>query len=62
MDHLNCFAHFKSKKEHYEDVLTRAFLLVMRLVPQAHAGFLALVAEKRQARTARFSIYTARGG
>lgn len=51
MDRLNCFTHFESKKENHEDALTRAFLLVLRLVPEAHADFLALVAANRQTKT-----------
>jgi hypothetical protein len=47
MNRLNAFAQFESKKETHEDTLTRAFLVVLRLVPQAHERFLSLVAAKR---------------
>lgn len=47
MDRLNAFAQFESKKATHEDALTRAFLVVLRLVPQAHERFLSLVAAKR---------------
>ncbi len=47
MNRLNAFAQFESKKETHEDTLTRAFLVVLRLVPQAHERFLSLVTAKR---------------
>ena len=47
MNRLNAFAQFESKKETHEDTLTRAFLVVLRLVPQAHERFLSPVAAKR---------------
>ena len=47
MGRLNCFAHFESKTEAHEDVLTRAYLVVRRLVPKAQEQFLALVESQR---------------
>ncbi|MBM4037926.1 MAG: hypothetical protein FJ290_05375 [Planctomycetes bacterium] len=47
MDRMNVFAHYQSKSEYFEDVLTRAFLLVLRLVPSAHRVFLELLARRR---------------
>jgi hypothetical protein len=47
MNRLNAFAQFESQKETYENPLTRAFLVVLRLVPQAHARFLSLIAANR---------------
>ena len=42
-DHLNVFEPYVSKAPHHEDALTRAFLLVLRGVPVAHAAWLVLV-------------------
>jgi hypothetical protein len=42
-DHMNVFEPYVSKAPHHEDALTRAFLLVLRGVPVAHAAWLALV-------------------
>lgn len=42
-DHMNLFEPYVSKAPHHEDALTRAFLLVLRGVPVAHASWLALV-------------------
>ena len=42
-DHLNLFEPYRSKEAHHEDALTRAFLLVIRGVPLAHAAWLSLV-------------------
>ena len=50
MDRLNLFAHFESKKEHHEDALTRALLVVLRLVPSAHSPFLRTIDRQRKAR------------
>jgi hypothetical protein len=52
MHRLNAFAQFESQKGSYENPLTRAFLVVLRLVPQAHARFLSLIAAKRTAASA----------
>lgn len=49
MKRLNVFRHFESKKEHHEDALTRAFLIVLRAVPEAHRSFLQLVASSPHA-------------
>ena len=48
MHRLNAFAQFESKPETYEDTLTRAFLVVLRLVPKAHERFLKLVVDNRK--------------
>ncbi|NJK31022.1 MAG: hypothetical protein HC927_00665 [Deltaproteobacteria bacterium] len=42
-NHLNIFEPYERKGSHYEDSLTRAFLLVLRSVPVAHAAWLHLV-------------------
>jgi hypothetical protein len=42
-DHMNVFEPYVSKAPHHEDALTRAFLLVLRGVPVAHAAWLVLV-------------------
>lgn len=47
MDRLNCFAYFESKKVHHEDALTRALLVVLRLIPEAHRRFLVVVGRHR---------------
>ncbi|TPV95903.1 MAG: hypothetical protein B7733_07500 [Myxococcales bacterium FL481] len=41
--HLNVFEPYERKGAHFEDALTRAFLLVLRGVPVAHAAWLHLV-------------------
>lgn len=41
--HLNLFEPYERKGAHYEDALTRAFLIVLRGVPLAHAAWLHLV-------------------
>ena len=41
--HINVFEPYERKGAHYEDALTRAFLLVLRGVPVAHAAWLHLV-------------------
>lgn len=43
MDHLNYFSPYESKTAWHEDQLTRAFLVILRLVPIAHACFLDIV-------------------
>ena len=43
MDRLNVFAHFESKSPAHEDALTRAFMLVVRLIPMAHELFIHLI-------------------
>lgn len=50
MDRLNCFAHYQSKRETHEDALTRAYLVLLRLVPEAHRQFLEMVGTARQLR------------
>ena len=47
MDRLNCFAHYKSKSETHEDALTRAYLVLLRLIPEAHRQFLEMVVAAR---------------
>jgi hypothetical protein len=42
-NHLNIFEPYERKGAHYEDALTRAFLLVLRGAPIAHAAWLHLV-------------------
>lgn len=42
-DHLNLFEPYERKAASHEDALTRAFLLVLRGVPVAHAAWLHLV-------------------
>lgn len=42
-NHMNVFEPYVSKAAHHEDTLTRAFLLVLRGVPVAHAAWLSLV-------------------
>ena len=42
-NHMNVFEPYVSKAAHHEDALTRAFLLVLRGVPVAHAAWLGLV-------------------
>lgn len=42
-DHMNVFEPYASKTAQHEDALTRAFLLVLRSVPVAHASWLNLV-------------------
>lgn len=49
MHRLNCFAHYLSKKESSEDALTRAYLVVLRMVPQVHSVFIELIREHRMA-------------
>ena len=46
-ERLNCFACFENKADHHEDPLTRAFLLVLRLVPDAHSVFLKIIRKHR---------------
>ena len=41
--HINAFIGYEKKPHHHEDNLTRAFLLVLRGVPVAHAAWLDLV-------------------
>lgn len=48
MYRLNVFAQFESQKETYENPLTLAFLVVLRLVPQTHERFLSLIAANRK--------------
>lgn len=43
MNHLNLFHPYERKGARHEDALTRAFLLVLRGVPLAHAAWLELV-------------------
>jgi hypothetical protein len=48
MDRLNYFRPFQSKAPWHEDQLTRAFLVVLRLVPLAQAAFIDLVRENQE--------------
>lgn len=43
MDHLNIFHPYQDLALHHENSLTRAFLIVLRSVPSAHAAWLDLV-------------------
>ena len=43
MDHLNIFHPYNDLALHHENSLTRAFLIVLRSVPSAHAAWLDLV-------------------
>ena len=43
MDHLNVFHPYQELAAHHENSLTRAFLIVVRSVPSAHAAWLDLV-------------------
>ncbi len=43
--HINIFEPFTHKPAHHEDTLTRAFLIILRAVPVAHAAWLHLVGE-----------------
>src|SRR6266478_2883306 len=47
MDRLNYFNPYQSKGQWYEDQLTRAFLVVVKMVPLALSGFLDLIREKQ---------------
>jgi hypothetical protein len=47
MHRLNYFNPYQSKGEWYEDQLTRAFLVVVRMIPLALSGFLDLIREKQ---------------
>lgn len=42
-DHLNYFEPYDRKEAHHEDQLTRAFIVLLRHVPMAHAAWLELV-------------------
>lgn len=46
--HLNYFEPFESKTPNHEDQLTRAFMVVLRMVPMAHAMFLDLVRAEQE--------------
>jgi len=48
-DHINYFEPYVRKEAHHEDQLTRAFLVVLKHVPVAHAAWLALVDESHRA-------------
>ncbi len=48
-DHLNLFEPYERKTAGHEDALTRAFLLVLRGVPVAHAAWLHLVDKAHRA-------------
>lgn len=45
LDHVNTFRPFEGLLDHHEDRLTRAALIVMKLVPLARDGFLRLAGE-----------------
>ena len=47
--HLNLYEPYERKEAHHEDALTRAFLLVLRGVPVAHAAWLHLVDKAHRA-------------
>lgn len=51
--HLNIFEPYDRKGSHFEDALTRAFLLVIRSVPVAHAAWLHLVDRAHRANDGR---------
>jgi len=48
MNRLNYFEPFQSRAAWHEDQLTRAFLVLIRFVPLAHAQFLALVRKEQE--------------
>jgi hypothetical protein len=48
MERVNCFAQFCGKKPHHEDVLTRAFLVLARVIPEVHCAFLELLSKNRR--------------
>lgn len=43
MNHLNYFEPYKAKKPYHEDQLTRAFLVVLRMVPLVQTTFIDLI-------------------
>lgn len=47
MERLNYFNPYQSKAVGHEDQLTRAFLVVLRMVPHAFCGFLDLIRDKQ---------------
>ena len=47
MNHLNYFNPYQRKKAHYEDQLTRAFMVVLKYVPLAQEAFLNAVRDKQ---------------
>jgi hypothetical protein len=48
-DHLNLYSPYQRKNAGHEDALTRAFLIVLRGVPVAHAAWLHLVDQAHRA-------------
>lgn len=43
MDHLNVFNNFESHKINHEDVLTRAYLIVLKLIPNVFNNFIKII-------------------
>lgn len=56
MDRLNYFSPYQSKGSWHEDQLTRAFLVVVRMVPLAFSAFLDLVRDGQLARTSAWPL------
>ena len=48
MSHLNYCYPYQSRPPEHEDQLTRAFLVLLRLVPLAQAAFLDLIRAKQK--------------
>lgn len=55
LDHVNVFEPFKELGEEHEDRLTRAALIVMKLIPLARESFLRLAGERGAAALPRLS-------
>ena len=49
MSRLNYYNFFKNKPQNAEDRLTRAFLVLVRLIPSVQAAFIEVVREKQRA-------------
>ena len=45
MDRLNFFANYENKPPHHEDLLSAAFLVVLRFIPLARAAFIDIIRE-----------------
>lgn len=58
MKHLNYFAPYESLSPNHEDQLTRAFLVVLRLIPLVQVAFLDLIREDQVARSSKEIIPT----
>src|ERR1019366_7923789 len=56
MERLNYFSPYQSKGAWHEDQLTRAFLVVVRMVPLALAGLLDLIRDQQVVRGSALAI------